>query len=78
MTAITLDGEALAEISALKAAGCVGVSNGLAPIGNVLVARRALEYAASLGMTVHVVPLDPALANGGSAATRCSRWYPQN
>jgi dihydroorotase len=62
-----LEGEALAEISALKAAGCVGVSNGLAPVGNTLVARRALEYAASLGMTVHVVPLDAALANHGCA-----------
>ncbi len=62
-----LGGEALAEISALKAAGCVGASNGLAPVVNALVARRALEYAASLGMTVHVVPLDAALANNGCA-----------
>ncbi|WP_022976100.1 dihydroorotase [Nevskia ramosa] len=62
-----LGGEALAEISALKAAGCVGVSNGLNPVASPLVARRALEYAASLGMTVHVVPLDDALANHGCA-----------
>jgi dihydroorotase len=54
-----LAGEALAEISALKAAGCAGVSNALAPVANPLIARRALEYAASLGMTVHVVSLDP-------------------
>lgn len=62
-----LAGEALAEISALKAAGCAGVSNALAPVANPLIARRALEYAASLGMTVHVVSLDAALANGGCA-----------
>lgn len=62
-----LEGDALAEISALKSAGCVGVTNGLAPVANALVARRALEYAASLGMTVHVVPLDAALANNGCA-----------
>lgn len=62
-----LDGDALAEISALKAAGCVGVGNGLAAVANSLIARRALEYAASLGMTVHVVPLDSALANHGCA-----------
>ena len=62
-----LEGEALAEISALKSAGCVGVTNGLTPVANALVARRALEYAASLGMTVHVVPLDAALANHGCA-----------
>lgn len=62
-----LEGEALAEISALKSAGCVGVGNGLVAVANPLIARRALEYAASLGMTVHVVPLDASLANGGCA-----------
>jgi len=62
-----LGGEALAEISALKAAGCAGVSNGLVAVANPLIARRALEYAASLGMTVHVVSLDPALSNNGCA-----------
>ena len=62
-----LDGQALSEMSALKQAGCVGVSNGLASVANTLIARRALEYASSLGITVHVVPLDPSLANGGCA-----------
>lgn len=62
-----LQGGALAELSALKAAGVVGVSNGLAPLANLLVARRALEYANGLGLTVHVVALDAALANGGCA-----------
>ena len=62
-----LHGDALAELSALKAAGVVGVSNGLVPLANALVARRALEYAHGLGLTVHVVALDAALANGGCA-----------
>lgn len=62
-----LDGVALAELSALKAAGVIGVSNGLAPLANLLVARRALEYAHGLGLTVHVVASDAALANGGCA-----------
>lgn len=62
-----LRGEALAELSALKAAGVVGVSNGLQPLANLLVTRRALEYAQGLGLTVHVVALDAALANGGCA-----------
>lgn len=62
-----LHGEALAEMSSLKAAGCVGVSNGLQPLANLLVARRALEYAHGLGLTVHVVAVDAALANGGCA-----------
>lgn len=62
-----LAGEALAELSALKAAGVVGVSNALLPLANLLLARRALEYANGLGLTVHVVAVDAALANGGCA-----------
>lgn len=62
-----LAGEALAELSALKAAGVVGVSNGQRPLANALVARRALEYAQGLGLTVHVQALEPALANSGCA-----------
>ncbi len=62
-----LEGQALSEMSALKQAGCVGVGNGLVPVASTLIARRALEYASSLGLTVHVVPLDPDLANGGCA-----------
>lgn len=62
-----LAGEALAEMSALKQAGCVGVSNALHPLSSTLVARRALEYASSVGLTVHVLPQDAALANSGCA-----------
>jgi dihydroorotase len=62
-----LAGEALAELSALKAAGVVGASNGQRPLANALVARRALEYAHGLGLTVHVQALEPSLANGGCA-----------
>ncbi len=62
-----LHGEALAELSALKAAGVVGVTNANAALANLLVARRALEYAHGLGLTVHVLALDAALANGGCA-----------
>lgn len=62
-----LNGEALASMSALKKAGCVGISNAMAPVRDALVARRALEYAHGLGLTVHVFAQDPALANGGCA-----------
>jgi dihydroorotase len=62
-----LAGEVLAEMSALRDAGCVGVSQGLAPLADLRIARRALEYAAGLGLTVHVVPLDAALAANGCA-----------
>lgn len=62
-----LAGHALAEMSALKQAGCVGVSNAWEPLANTLVTRRALEYASSLDLTVHVMPQDTALSNGGCA-----------
>lgn len=64
---VGLNGEALGELSALKAAGVVGVTNGLRPLANLLLARRALEYANGLGLTVHVVAMESALANGGCA-----------
>ena len=62
-----LAGEALAEMSALKQAGCVGVSNAAFGLRDSLMGRRALEYAQGLGLTVHVFPQNPALANGGCA-----------
>ncbi|MES2682552.1 MAG: dihydroorotase [Pseudomonadota bacterium] len=64
---VGLQGEALGELSALKAAGVVGVTNAQAPLASLLVARRAIEYAHGLGLTVHVIALDAALANGGCA-----------
>lgn len=62
-----LAGEALAEMSALKQAGCVGVSNSHHGLRDSLMGRRALEYAQGLGLTVHVFAQNPALANGGCA-----------
>ncbi len=60
-----LAGEALSEMGALKQAGCVGLGNAYAPLANPLIARRALEYANGLGLTVHVFAQDASLANGG-------------
>src|SRR5690606_3072675 len=62
-----LGGEALAELSALKAAGAVGASNAWAPIGDSRIARRALEYAKGLDLPVHVYAQDAGLAGGGCA-----------
>lgn len=62
-----LGGSQLAEMAALKQAGCVGVTNGLHPLASTLVMRRAMEYAASHDITVFVHPLDHALANQGCA-----------
>lgn len=62
-----LNGEALAELSALKAAGAVGASNGYAAVPDSRIARRALEYAKGLELPVHVFAQDAALAAGGCA-----------
>jgi dihydroorotase len=62
-----LAGEALPDMAALAAVGVVGVTNAFAPLANLLIARRALEYAQGVGLTVHIVPLDPALAANGCA-----------
>ena len=70
-----LQGERLAEMGILGEAGCVGVSNGIRPIGNSEVMRRALEYATTFGLTVFLHAEDPWLAreglvNEGSVSTR--------
>lgn len=60
-----LNGEHLGQMAALKAAGCVGVSNAGKPIPNGLVLRRAMEYASSLGITVFLNSEDPQLSQNG-------------
>lgn len=69
-----LRGERLAEMAALKEAGCVGVSDGGRPLTHRRVLRRALEYAATFDLTVFLTPLDPDLGYGvaheGQVATR--------
>ncbi len=70
-----LDGLVLSEMAALKQAGCVGIGNGLRPLGNTLILRRAMEYAASQNLTMFLHPLDHALidrgcAHEGATATR--------
>lgn len=60
-----LNGEHLSEMAALKAAGCVGVSNAGKPLASTLVARRTLEYASTFGLTVYLCPNDHALSAKG-------------
>ena len=63
-----LKGERLSEMATLKTqANCVGVSNGLKPLKNILVMRRAMEYAASCDMIIFLHAEDPGLANNGCA-----------
>ena len=67
LAALTLGlaGERLAEMQTLQAAGCVGVSNAYHPIQNTEVLRRAMEYAASYNMTIHIYAEDHYLRNQG-------------
>lgn len=59
--------EALSEMGALRAAGCVGVGLVGRSLNNNYVLRRALQYAASLDLTVYLQPCDAPLAAGGVA-----------
>lgn len=62
-----LEGTQLSSVAALKAAGCVALSNARRPLSNTLVERRALEYAATFGMTVFLRAEDHHLRAGGCA-----------
>ncbi|APZ44483.1 dihydroorotase [Acidihalobacter ferrooxydans] len=62
-----LDGEHLTDMAALAEAGCIGVSNAQRPVPDLLVLRRALEYASGLGLSVHAQPMDATLTRGGCA-----------
>ncbi|MEE9345970.1 MAG: dihydroorotase [Methylococcales bacterium] len=61
----SLAGAELAEMGALKAAGCRVVSNARQPINNLLVMKRALEYAASFHLVVMIQPNEPWLSQLG-------------
>jgi dihydroorotase len=62
-----LDGKQLSEMVALTRAECPVLSNAYAPLANTLVERRALEYAATFGITVIIRPEDRHLRNSGCA-----------
>ena len=62
-----LKGETLSEMAALKAAGCAGISNGRKPVPNTKTLLRALQYAATFDLTVHIQPRDHWLTRGGLA-----------
>ncbi|MCP5163241.1 MAG: dihydroorotase [Hahellaceae bacterium] len=60
-----LKGEQLSELYTLKEAGCVAVSNGVAPLRNFKVLRRCMEYAATHNVTIFARPEDASLAADG-------------
>ncbi|OGT22419.1 MAG: dihydroorotase [Gammaproteobacteria bacterium RBG_16_57_12] len=60
-----LKGVQLSEMKSLKEAGCVGLSNALRAVENAMVMRRAMEYAATLDMTVFLHAQDAWLGKNG-------------
>jgi len=62
-----LAGKELSAMYALKQAGCTAVSNAQAPIQDLLVLRRAMEYAATHDLLLMYSPQEQALSNQGCA-----------
>ncbi|MBK1644231.1 dihydroorotase [Thiocapsa imhoffii] len=62
-----LEGQQITEMAALQLAGCRVLSQADQPIRNALVQRRAMEYAATFGLTLFLRPQDPDLSRGGCA-----------
>ncbi len=60
-----LEGSQLSEMVALTKAECPVLSNAYAPLANTLVERRALEYAATFGITIVIRPEDRHLRDSG-------------
>lgn len=69
-----LEGEYLAPMRALAAAGCIAMSQAARPVRDTHVLRAALAYATTLGLPVVLAPRDPWLSTGcaheGASATR--------
>jgi len=62
---VGLGGEHLSEMSALKAAGCVAMTNGLHPIRDTQLLKHALAYAATFDLPVVLCDDDPWLHGNG-------------
>ncbi len=60
-----LAGKELSAMFALKQSGCVAVSNASQPLENLVILRRAMEYAASHDLTVFYRPNEAALSYQG-------------
>ena len=63
---VGLDGEEMAEIGEMVAAGAVAVSDNHRPVSNAQLFRRALEYARSFDVPVAAHEEDLNLSDGGS------------
>lgn len=62
-----LDGNELSAMFALKQAGCIAVSNASAPLGSLLILRRAMEYAATHDLLLIYQANETSLVGKGCA-----------
>jgi dihydroorotase len=62
-----LEGERLTEMAELRDHGCVAFSQADVPLPDTQLLWRALQYAATFGLSVWLRPQDPYLAKGGVA-----------
>lgn len=62
---VGLDGERLSEMAALKAAGCIGVSNTFRPVVDTQILRHALAYASTHDLTAFLCAMEPWLQGNG-------------
>jgi len=62
-----LAGSELSSLYALKNAGCIAVSQAHHPIQDLLILRRAMEYAATHDLLLIFCPQEASLSNGGCA-----------
>ncbi|MDN3578477.1 dihydroorotase [Chitinimonas viridis] len=62
-----LAGSELTEFAKLRDAGCVSFSQADAPLADTRVLYRAMQYAATYGITLRLRPQDVRLASGGVA-----------
>lgn len=62
-----LEGSELSSMLSLKQAGCIAVSNANEPVKNLLILRRAMEYAASHDLLYICRPNEFSLSNNGCA-----------
>ena len=65
---VARDGEALAPLGELAAAGVVGFSDDGSPVRSAALLRSALAYAGELGLPVIDHPEDPTLTHGAEAS----------
>ena len=64
---VGLKGETITEMGELAEAGCIAFSHADAPLADMQVLLRALQYAATFGYRVWLRPQDAQLARGGVA-----------